>query len=55
MVIFHDPEVTPMTLGAMTTLPCWAEIEAGAAAWVEAEEEVEGAAVFLSEDEKTQM
>lgn len=53
MVIFHDPEVPPVTVGAMITLPSWADIMAGAAggAAAEVEEEVEGAALFPSAGE----
>lgn len=53
MVIFHDPEVPPATVGAMITLPSRAVIARGAAGVAPAEEEeVEGVAVFGPADEK---
>lgn len=54
MVIFHDPEVPPATVGAMITLSPWAVIVAGTAggAVAEEEEEVEGEALLLSVNEE---
>lgn len=54
MVIFHDPEVPPATIGAMITLFPWAVIVVGTAgvALAEEEEEVEGEALLPSANEE---
>lgn len=51
MVIFHDPEVPPTTVGAMITLPSRAVIARGAAGVAPAEEEEVEGAVFPPADE----
>lgn len=52
MVIFNDPGVLLMIVGAITTPLCWANIVAGAEGVAEAVQEVEVAAVSPTADVK---